>query len=393
MLTTSYPRFKGDYAGVFILDLATRLVQQGATVEVVAPAEAGLPADERISGIRVRRFSYMFTVRWQRVAYLGGIPSNLRNYWSAWLQLPLFFLSYIWTAFWVARRCDVIHAHWISSGAVAALLSRILSKPVVITLHGSDVNLLYGNRLLGALRSKVADRADCLIAVSSPLANRIGALGINAGKIRVIPNGVELSRLGDAKIGRGCANQLTWVGRMSAEKGLEFLIGAMPVILKAHPTAELTLVGDGPLRPVVEQLCCEHGVADRVRLTGMVSHEDVPRYLMRSTVFVLSSLNEGLPLALLEALGAGKPVVATRVGGVPDVVQEQGELRCGLLVPPADSEALASAIVELLNDPHRSRSMGLNGRKIVEATYTWQRAARETFELYSGLLGRPKPEM
>lgn len=385
-LTTSYPRFAGDYAGVFIFELALWLTKNGVSVDVVAPSEVGVPKVERNTGIRVARFRYMFPEKWQRIAYLGGIPSNLRRYWLAWLQLPFFFLSYAWTAYQSARECDLIHAHWISSGFVATFLSALLSKPVVLTVHGSDVNLMFENRFLGLLRKQVTDRVGAIIAVSKPLARRVQSLNIAGDRVTVIPNGVDISNYEYRDSSTSAGEKLIWVGRMSTEKGLKYLLDAMPQLLKVYPDVKLSLVGDGPLRPEVERTIRKLGIAKSVILTGMVSHEQVPVYLRSSAIFVMPSLSEGLPLVMLEAMSIGLPVVATWVGGVPDVVIGEGANQTGLMVPPEDADALASALIELLDDPALAKKLGMNGRSVVETDYTWQKVAQETISVYNSLL-------
>jgi glycosyltransferase involved in cell wall biosynthesis len=268
ILTTSFPRFHGDYAGVFVFDLATWLVRKGVDVEVVAPYETGIPKLEQMGEINVSRFTYMIPSKWQRIAYLGGIPSNLRNYRSAWLQLPFFCLSFLVKSFKACRECDIIHAYWIFSGFIASLLSLLLSKPVVLTVQGSDVNLLYDNSLLKRFRSRVINRIDKIIAVSSLLAERVRSLGAAADKVALIPNDVDTSTFNYSTGEHSFKYRLLWVGRMSSEKGVEYLIRAMSQVVGQFPTTTLTLVGDGPLRPDIERLIGQLGLDECVMLTN-----------------------------------------------------------------------------------------------------------------------------
>jgi glycosyltransferase involved in cell wall biosynthesis len=386
LLTTSFPRFEGDYAGVFVFDLATWLRKQGIEVEVVAPYEVGIPKSEVMNGIKVSRFRYMIPRRWQRIAYLGGIPANLRRYWLARAQLPLFFLAFFFRALRACRGCDVIHAYWIFGGLVAALLSAVTAKPAVLTVQGSDINVLYENRWLRRFRAFVVRRVAKIIAVSNPLAERVRELGAEADKVAMIPNGADTSIFADCSSDNPFQSRLVWVGRLSREKGVRYLIEAMAKVVKEFPQAQLTLVGDGPLRGDVERRISELALTENVQLTGMVSHEDIPGYLSRSDLLVLPSLSEGLPLVLVEAMSAGKPVVATRVGGIPDVLCENGGEQTGTLVDPGDSQALAQAISTMLNDPEKARLMGRNGRRRVERVYAWPTIAQQTAELYESLL-------
>jgi glycosyltransferase involved in cell wall biosynthesis len=386
LLTTSFPRFSGDYAGVFVYDLATWLTRLGVEVRVVAPGEANVPKREVMGGIDVWRFNYMIPRRWQRIAYLGGIPANLQNSWLARFQLPFFLLSFLATSLRACRECDVIHAYWILAGFVGSLVSKLGRKPVVLTVQGSDINAFFENGLLRRFREYVIRRVHRVIAVSRPLAERVKLLGANADKVQLIPNGVDPAVFGN---GGGMAPfnyRLLWVGRLSPEKGVEHLIRAMSAVVARFPQATLRLVGDGPSRAQVEQLILELGLGMHVRLEGMVCHDQVPEYHRETDVFVLPSLSEGLPLALVEAMSAGRPVVATRVGGIPDVVISEGQRPTGSLVPPGDAQALAEAISALLRCPEEARLMGENGRIRVKEQFAWSSIAQQTEAVYRSLL-------
>lgn len=385
MLTTSFPRFAGDYAGNFVHALATEIRNEGVEVVVVAPGEAGVPKREFQDGLTVHRFTYMVPERWQRIAYLGGIPSNLRSYPFAWVQLPLFCLSFFVQGLRSCRDCDVIHAHWIFSGLVGLLVAVIYRKPIVLTVHGSDVNLLPQNGFLRQLRFQVIKRMDRIIAVSRPLLEKTRSLGADERATVLIPNGVDVSVF-------SCPPKcdfdyrLLWMGRMNPEKGLESLVRALPSVLASFPQATLTLIGDGPLRQDIEELVTALNLGGQVYFTGRIPYGDVPAYLAQTDVFVLPSLSEGLPLALLEAMSAGKPVVASKVGGIPDMVVTGGESRNGHLVPTGNPEALGKAILTLFADPEAARQMGRNGRTRITTHCTWTAVAQETVHVYHSVV-------
>jgi glycosyltransferase involved in cell wall biosynthesis len=386
ILTTSFPRFQGDHAGTFVYDLAAQLVDKGLEIEVVAPHQAGLPTQELMGKVKVRRFSYMFPTRWQKVAYGGGIPANLSNFRMAWFQLPFFLVGFFLTGIRVCRDCDIIHAYWIFSGFVATLLSAVYSKPIVLTVQGSDVNVLFHNPVLRRFRSFVINRVSKIIAVSTPLAERVRMLGAAAKNVVLIPNGVDTAAFQQGVNNERFGYRLLWVGRLVSVKGLDFLVRAMLDVVSVFPEANLTLVGDGPLHADVNRTIAELGLEANIRLTGLVSHEQIPAYLAECDLFVLPSLSEGLPLVLVEAMSAGKPVVASKVGGIPDVIVDSGDRKTGYMVPPADSEALAQAIITMLSDSQQARTMGENGRTYIEKHYAWSIIAKETVALYRSLL-------
>ncbi len=385
ILTTSFPRFPGDYASVFVYDLAAELVAAGMEVCVIAPIEAGSLYHEVIRGVEVHRFAYFWPVRWQRIAYLGGIPDNLRRYRAAWLQLPFFLLSFFITAVKEGHDCELFHAHWVFSGLVALAAAPLAPKPIVLTVHGSDLNVSSGNKLLRFLRQFVVMRVDKVIAVSTSLANKLRELNLPEERIAPIGNGVNLAVFGERCMETAPGYRLVWVGRMSPVKGLIYLLKALPDILKVFPETTLMLIGDGPLRRELEDMAEDLNVKSALHFVGFADHESVAEYLAEADLFILPSLSEGLPLAVLEAMSTGLPVVATAVGGVSELVVTESPEATGLLVPAADSVALGEAVVYIFGHPDEARQMGYNGRVRIEKKFTWSSVARLTIELYRAL--------
>lgn len=207
-----------------------------------------------------------------------------------------------------------------------------------------------------------------------------------ASRISVVYTGIEPGRFApDVDARRVTRQELGWteeevvvgtIGRLMPDKGLMFLLDAAAAIVGTFPRVHFLIVGEGPQRAELERRIRGLNLADRVRLTGF--REDVPRLLQTMDVFVLASLAEALPIALLEAMAAARPVVATDVGGVREAVVD-GET--GFIVPPRDAEALARATLSLLCDAERRRAMGERGRARVASTFTLERNARQVFEV------------
>jgi glycosyltransferase involved in cell wall biosynthesis len=228
----------------------------------------------------------------------------------------------------------------------------------------------------------VFDRVDRIIAVSADLAEKARQMGADETRLQVIRNGVDVAQFTPLFTPPG--SEIVWVGRMVPVKGLEYLIQAMPTVFRAVPEARLILVGDGPLRPALQSQVEELGITDVVRFVGLTHHSRVIEYLQSASMLVLPSLSEGCPLVVLEAFAAGTPVVASRVGGVPEVVAE-GE--SGLLVSPADPAALAEAIIELLTDSQKRERFARAGRSRVERELSWDSVATETCQVYADVAG------
>lgn len=213
--------------------------------------------------------------------------------------------------------------------------------------------------------------------------------GIPESRVIVVPYGVDLTRFDAraapldlrAELGLPAgAKVLVTVARLVEEKAHRILLESAPRILAAEPETHFVFVGEGPLRPALDVQACAGGFADHVHLLGFRS--DVPQLLPGADLFVLPSLYEGLPNAVLEAMAAGLPVVATAVDGTPEAVLNGVT---GALVEPGDSEALAEAILGLLADPELRQRFGRAGRERVESTFDLARQVRRFEELYESL--------
>jgi glycosyltransferase involved in cell wall biosynthesis len=222
-----------------------------------------------------------------------------------------------------------------------------------------------------------------------------------AARTVVVPLGLDLDRLArldplapHLRHRFGIAERalvVGYVGRFVAIKDLPTLVRAFARVAAVRPEAVLLLVGDGPLRPDIEALIAALSLQRQVRLAGWI--DDLPPLYATIDICALSSLNEGTPVALLEAMAAGKAVVATRVGGVGDVVEHE---RTGLLVPPGNADALADEIVRLAADPGERSRMGAAGRDAVLGRFSSRRLVDDIDELYKGALEQkrsPRPRL
>lgn len=335
VLTTSYPRFPGDAAGRFVADGVERVRARGVDVEVVSPAS-------------FRHFG---------VAYGGGVASNLRRPWRA-LLLPAFLASFARAARRASRDADLLHAHWWPSGAVA----RLTGRPYVVQLWGTDVELVRRVALLRPVARRVLASARLVVCASRALADEARRLG--AGEVRVIPSGVEVP----ARVGpEDDPPHVLYAGRLSSEKGVLDLLAAANGL-------PLVVVGDGPLRRQVPQAL------------GFLPPDELGRRYARAAVVACPSRREGFGVVAAEAMAHGRPVVASAVGGLLDLVAD-GET--GLLVPAGDVQALRVALERLLGDPALRRRLGNAGRERARAELSWEVVTERTLEAYDdALLGR-----
>jgi glycosyltransferase involved in cell wall biosynthesis len=293
-----------------------------------------------------------------------------------------------------AHRIEIAHSHEFSMAVYGAWAARRAGVPHVITMHGSPY-------YAGRLRRRLAMRAAIAVsgrtvAVSHRLAEMIGRdLRLPAGRIAMIPNGVRYvppprSTLRD-ELQLGADDRLiVSVGNLYPVKGHQHLIDALALLATRYPTLHVAIGGRGELAEPLLARADGHGLRGRVHLPGLRS--DVANILTSADVFVLPSLSEGLPLALLEAMFAGCAIVASGVGEVPAALAG-GE--AGVLVEPGDAATLATALDELLGNPQRAREMGQRAARRASAEYDISRMVSRYVETYQELLGEgaaPAPQ-
>ena len=326
---------------------------------------------------------------WQKLAYGGEIPSNLRVSWIARLQILPFLVSFWWAAVTACRRCDIIHCHWTISGLVAYLATRQAPRPIVVSARGSDVHLMQG-RLVGWLNRRVFRWVDTVIAVSDDIADKIEAAGVDRRKIRVVYNGVGPEfRPRDRQAMRRELDLpeskfiVLFVGLLVPIKGVDVLLQAMSEM--ADDRFLCVVVGDGPSRAQLERQAEELNIAERCRFAGQRPAFEIPRWLCAADVLVLPSRSEGRPNVILEAHACGLPVVATRVGGTPELIRQD---ETGILVDPGSSAALVAGLIRISDDRFRA-ALGKAAREAVEqGDSSWQASAERVMGIYGDLLGR-----
>jgi glycosyltransferase involved in cell wall biosynthesis len=283
---------------------------------------------------------------------------------------------------------DVVHTHGYKADLYGFLAAWRSGKPVVATCH----NWVGGTTALGIynhLDRLVLKKFSALAAVSDEVAQRLLDSSVPAEKIRTIANGIDvqsfehghplpaLSFVGEKVVGM--------VARLDLQKGFEYLLRAVRELCNTMSGFKVVIVGEGPDRRAIEAMVQEYGLQSSVILAGQQSN--MPGVYAAMDIFVLPSLNEGLPMTILEAMAASKPVIATRVGAIPKVIND-GEN--GLLVNPRNSEALRNALASLLSDPDKCRRMGESAHDWVSRNFTSEAMALKYRQLYDEILGRPE---
>jgi glycosyltransferase involved in cell wall biosynthesis len=290
----------------------------------------------------------------------------------------------------LARRLaiDVIHAHEVKSDVIAWLAARFFDVRTVTTVHGWICNSRR-QRLYAALDKRVLRGFDKVIAVSAPIRDELEKAGVRNGSLHLLHNAIVANRY--QRLGRRGflatllerehdGPVLAAIGRISPEKGQRQLVEALGILQQLDLRPITILAGDGPDREPVRHRICELGLSDRVFLPGYLPE---PQLLLEETdLLVLPSHSEGLPNVALEALAMEVPVLATRVGGTPEIISD-GET--GRLVEPGSPEALASAIAEFLRDQRSWKEMAVRGRQVVESEFSFDARTRKLEAIYNAV--------
>ena len=418
VLAHSFPRFPGDTHGPFVKHLAEAVARRGHQVFALVPFDPELRPDPG-TPVPVSSFRYVRPDRGHRLGYSRTLHRDLGMKLGAYLQSPLYFLFAARALRRLVRRqrIDLVHAHWIlPNGYVASRVAAATGVPYAITLHGSDVFMAERNPLFRALARRALAGAAHVTSCSAELRDRLLALGgqEHAAKVLVVPNGTDLvadpapagggaeGEAGDARAALRArlgissdARLVVAVGRLVDKKGFRYLLDAAPAILGAFPAARIVLGGGGDLRAELEEQARRLGIAGAVVFTGPLAHPEVLGLVASGELFVMPSVRDprgnvdGLPIVVLEAMAAGKPVVATAISGLPLAVTDGVT---GRLVPERDPAALAAAVVELLGDPERAHRLGDTGRRRVRDELNWDAVAAVHDRLYRRALGEAVAE-
>jgi glycosyltransferase involved in cell wall biosynthesis len=359
-----------------VYNLTQAFARMGHEVRVVtARGQRPAPVRQRDGAISVVRIPSVNVPKTMTLQYLSASAAYL-----TWLVLT-----------W---RPDILHVHsfW------PDLLATKHLCPMVRVVHTAHESLFLTmaeqpryHRRLRFIVSKV----DGLIGPSNELLEAARGFGVPAGRSIFLPNGVDSEKFSPSVPGviRGQYGLLASTKivlcprRLVPKNGVNFLIESIPTILPIHPDTMFVIVGEGPERARLETQTRELGIQDKVIFAGGISNDEINSYYADADLVVLPSLKEATSISALEAMSSSKPIVASNVGGLPHLVSEGVT---GLLVPPADPQALATAISGLLSSPDRRRAMGSAARSRVLSELTWDHIARRTTAFYSRVLNLPR---
>jgi len=342
-------------AGAFLLALARGQQALGHDVRVLAPHGAGLKDRERVGGVDVVRYRYGTDAQ-ETLAYAGTMHEQALGSWAARWRLVQFIRA--------GRRAlqeecaafqpDLLHVHWWVPGGFSFWPGNAAGCPVVLTSHGTDLFLLDRFPIARTLAGPIFRSAAQVTVISNPLVDRVRKLGVPADRITVLPMPVSAERFAPPLHNVRDTGRLLFVGRLIERKGAEYAVRAVAALRKQGRAVRLTIIGDGPERTKLTALIEELGLREAVDLAGSLPHDDIAEHYRTASMLLMPAVTdwkgeqEGFGMVLVEAMASDLPVVATRCGGIPDVVTDG---TTGLLVPERDAAALAAAAARLLDEP------------------------------------------
>lgn len=384
-VVTAYPRSETDVITPWLVQTISRLREQGFDVTVFTSSYRGL-GNQTIFGTPVVRFRY-FPKRWEDLTHdetaIDRVKRGLRYKFMALCYLIAGSIA----VFRLCRRerFNVIHVHWPLPHYLFGRVARLACRaPVVISFHGAELMVVRrGLKLLRPFLRWAIAGADAVTANSTHTVRAIQDI-VNR-PVRIIPYGTTAGEAAAPAAPTGNAvKQLLFVGRLVERKGVPFLIEATSLLLKELPV-HLNVVGTGPEEPALRALVAARDLEEHVTFHGFVSAPDLESLYRRCDVFVLPAITdskgdtEGLGVVIIDAMSLRKPVVASGIGGIVDLIINE---QTGLSVPPADAPALAQALRRVLTDEALGRRLGDAGYEHVQLNYSWPAIIERLQALY-----------
>ena len=393
-IVTAYPRHPGDVITPWLVETIRRLRAKGVETEVLAPAYRGLDS-QVMEGVQIHRFRYA-PANWETLTHDQTAPDRVR-------ARPIFLglvPSYVAAGALAAARLartgefDVVHTFWpIPHGVIGAIAKSVSGVPLVSTFFGVELRWIRSDLpFLRPVLRRIVRASDAVTAISSYTAAELRDLAPGAHPA-IVPFGATVETRQRDPLPYHTADgffEILFAGRLVERKGVRYLIDALHRLPRGR-AVRLRILGDGPLRSELEEHATQLGLKDKVIFEGFVPTETLAQRFASCDAFVLPATvdakgdTEGLGVVLIEALLYGKPVIASDAGGIRDIVIDG---RTGLLVPPADPIALASAIEKYMDDPALASRLASAGKAHVEREFSWDAITDQLRALYASVSRR-----
>jgi glycosyltransferase involved in cell wall biosynthesis len=409
IITPSFPRYLNDPVSPFLFELFTRVVKLGFEIHVVSPQDSMIPGigkvleEEILEGIHVHRFSYMRPPWLQTLTYRDRMPANLEK--SAWAKMlaPFYLLNAARKTIEICKNynVDIICPFWaIPQGLIGILVKRIFNRPLIVGTFPVEIALSQSKyQFMMPALDLVFKMADVIIPNSNFTQKEIERMGVNPNKLKMVYPGVDPKKFNPNLDGSLIRNKYNCTGdpilltvcRLVERKGIRYLIDALPSIRKEFPNVQLVIIGDGPETNILMSQAKKLGVMDSTVFCRTVQDDDLPYFYAIADVFILPAIidskgdTEGLGVVMLEAMASGVPVIASRVGGIPEALNYG---KAGILIEQKNPKQIKETVISLLNDDGLRTSLIKKGREWVISTFSWDNLARQIIEIFRYSLSR-----
>ena len=385
VVTSTYARRADDCQVPWMRELISQMADYPCNIRVMAPTFRGL-SSHRIDGIPVHRFRYGLKAM-ETLTHDEGAPNKVRSLLYQLMAIPYIIMGAIAVMWWCMKyNIQVLHVHWPFPHGLWALMPKYLMGVKVVAMsHGAELAIARRSRPVHHVLSWLLGTADVRCANSSHTASEVCRVsGCNDSVIT--PYGATVRNKSEKQEPLK-KPLLLFCGRLVQRKGIDVLLNALPKVL-GEMDVDVVITGEGDRKKEWEELSASLGLSEVVTFPGFVSDEELSRLYSCCTLYVHPAIyddngdTEGLGVVLIEALSNKKPVIASNVGGIPDVIHHG---KTGLLVEEKKQQALADAILSILHNPELGDELAQAGYRHVKEFFDWNRIAEATYEIYFDL--------
>ena len=402
VFTHTYPRFSGDPVAPFMKDFCHGLTEQQQNVVLLAPYDKLFSLSQNITtNLKIKLYRYIIPAPLHTLGYSRTLIGDYRLKMSVFFLAPFMLIAAFFSLISLVyhEKIQIISAHWIiPNGFIAALVSKITGVPLVITVPGSDVYLGKMNFLLRWMTTFSLSKAKIIVSNSMRYLEELSSMPIDKTKFVEIPYGINIRNFAEVRKDRDTMRKhlklsssdliILAVGRLVQKKGFDYLIKAMPNIIKSQKMAKLIIIGSGSERKILEELTYKLGVYKEVLFLGGISHTNLPKYYGLADVYVAPSVKdkhgnlESHTVALFEAIASGLPIVATKLAVSKKYVIDG---KNGYRVNDRSIDDLASAIIYILSSNQLS-NMRTYSSTIAKKYLSYQFCTKEYIKIFKEIV-------
>jgi len=365
LIPTFYPLVGG--AETNVLETSIILVKNGFKITIITRQDNESPYHEDVNGIKIIR-----------CRHLGSRYSNTLDHFTIFISI---LLKSIKTVF--QGKYDLLHTHIAHYPLLIGIILKLfIGKKLLVTVHGSDLNVYGKKPLFRSIIAWALRRADKVIVVSKDLGGLAREMGLSRRKVIYIPNGVDI-KFFHPRVFIKYDYDVLFFGGIKWQKGLDYLLNATKTLVDQGVNLKVAIAGSGPYLKLLMEKTCYLGIEGNICFLGELNSLSLRDTIWKSKLVVFPSVSEGLPCSLLEAMACSKPIVATAVGGIKNVIKNGVN---GILIPPQDSKAIAYSILLLTHNHEMELTLSKKARETVVNEYSWEKVTDKIVDTYSSLI-------